>query len=194
MIELTKINLLPYRQAVKLKKQQQFKTLMLAALATGALLSAGVYFAIDEASERQAARNNFLQDEIGKLDKVLGEIKKLNAEKAGLLAKSQKVQELQENRLQAAYIIDTLNVLTPDRIYLTELAAVSPNTYTLTGRASDDNVTATFMRTLPSTGVFAQPELISIKKAENYQEFTLKFLLNQPQNAAQFQTALQEEK
>ena len=34
------------------------------------------------------------------------------------------------------------------------------------------------MRSLPSTGVFAQPELLSIKKIDNYQEFTLKVLLN----------------
>ena len=35
------------------------------------------------------------------------------------------------------------------------------------------------MRSLPSTGIFLQPELLSIKKVDNYQEFTLKSSINQ---------------
>ena len=75
---------------------------------------------------------------------------------------------MQEKRSQAAYIIDTLNVLTPDNTYLTALEAENPTTYKVTGRAISDNKIAVFMRALPSTGVFSQPELLSIKKVENY--------------------------
>ena len=58
------------------------------------------------------------------------------------------------------------------------MEAESSTSYKITGRASSDNKIAMFMRSLPSTGVFAQPELLSIKKIDNYQEFTLKVLLN----------------
>lgn len=180
MIELTKINLLPYRQEIKQRKKQQFKLLMLAALLAGLGLSVLTYLSINSAINNQEDRNEFLQTEIDRLDKDLGEIKKLQQEKENFLAKKQKVEELQEKRSQAAYIIDTLNVLTPDNTYLTALEAESPTTYKVTGRAISDNKIAMFMRSLPSTGVFAQPELLSIKKIDNYQEFTLKFLLNQP--------------
>ena len=95
------------------------------------------------------------------------------------MAKKQKVEELQEKRSQAAYIIDTLNVLTPENTYLTAVNAENPTTYTITGRAMSDNKIAMLMRALPSTGVFSQPELLSIKKNDNYQEFTLRVLLNQ---------------
>lgn len=178
MIEFVKINLLPYREEIKQRKKQQFKVLMLSALLIGAGLLVLTYLTINNAIGRQEDRNALLGKEIEKLDKALGEILKLQQEKENFLSKKQKVEELQEKRSQAAYIIDSLNVVTPDNSYLTALEAESSTSYKITGRASSDNKIAMFMRSLPSTGVFAQPELLSIKKIDNYQEFTLKVLLN----------------
>ena len=178
MIEFVKINLLPYREEIKQRKKQQFKVLMLSALLIGAGLLVLTYLTINNAISRQEDRNALLGKEIEKLDKALGEILKLQQEKENFLSKKQKVEELQEKRSQAAYIIDSLNVVTPDNSYLTALEAESSTSYKITGRASSDNKIAMFMRSLPSTGVFAQPALLSIKKIDNYQEFTLKVLLN----------------
>lgn len=178
MIEFVKINLLPYREEIKQRKKQQFKVLMLSALLIGAGLLVLTYLTINNAISRQEDRNALLGKEIEKLDKALGEILKLQQEKENFLSKKQKVEELQEKRSQAAYIIDSLNVVTPDNSYLTALEAESSTSYKITGRASSDNKIAMFMRSLPSTGVFAQPELLSIKKIDNYQEFTLRVLLN----------------
>ena len=179
MIEFTKINLLPYREEIKQRKKQQFNILMLSALLVGVGLSVLAYVSINSAISNQESRNQFLETEISKLDTDLGEIKKLQQEKENFLAKKQKVEELQEKRSQAAYIIDTLNVLTPENTYLTAVNAENPTTYTITGRAMSDNKIAMLMRALPRTGVFSQPELLSIKKNDNYQEFTLRVLLNQ---------------
>ena len=179
MIEFTKINLLPYREEIKQRKKQQFNILMLSALLVGVGLSVLAYVSINSAISNQESRNQFLETEISKLDTDLGEIKKLQQEKENFLAKKQKVEELQEKRSQEAYIIDTLNVLTPENTYLTAVNAENPTTYTITGRAMSDNKIAMLMRALPSTGVFSQPELLSIKKNDNYQEFTLRVLLNQ---------------
>ena len=179
MIEFTKINLLPYREEIKQRKKQQFNILMLSALLVGVGLSVLAYVSINSAISNQESRNQFLETEISKLDTDLGEIKKLQQEKENFLAKKQKVEELQEKRSQAAYIIDTLNVLTPENTYLTAVNPENPTTYTITGRAMSDNKIAMLMRALPSTGVFSQPELLSIKKNDNYQEFTLRVLLNQ---------------
>ena len=179
MIELTKINLLPYREEIKQRKQQQFKVLMLGAFAVGLGLAAATYLGIDNAISNQEGRNNFLQTEIDRLDRELGEIDKLQQEKEAFLAKKLKVEELQEKRYQAAYILDSLNALTPDNTYLTALEAESPTSYKISGHAVSDNKIAVMMRSLPSTGIFLQPELLSIKKVDNYQEFTLKSSINQ---------------
>lgn len=66
----------------------------------------------------------------------------------------------------------------PEGAYLTDIKADSPESYTISGKAISDNKIAMFMRSIPSTGLFMQPELLSIKKVDNAQEFTLKVLLN----------------
>ena len=189
MIELTRINLLPYREEIKQRKQQQFKVLMLGAFAVGLGLAAATYLGIDNAISNQEGRNNFLQTEIDRLDRELGEIDKLQQEKEAFLAKKLKVEELQEKRYQAAYILDSLNTLTPDNTYLTALEAESPTSYKISGHAISDNKIAVMMRSLPSTGIFLQPELLSIKKVDNYQEFTLKSSINQVNTPAPASTA-----
>ena len=189
MIELTRINLLPYREEIKQRKQQQFKVLMLGSFAVGLGLAAATYLGIDSAISNQEGRNNFLQTEIDRLDRELGEIDKLQQEKEAFLAKKLKVEELQEKRYQAAYILDSLNALTPDNTYLTALEAESPTSYKISGHAVSDNKIAVMMRSLPSTGIFLQPELLSIKKVDNYQEFTLKSSINQVNTPAPAPTA-----
>ena len=189
MIELTRINLLPYREEIKQRKQQQFKVLMLGAFAIGLGLAAATYLGIDSAISNQEGRNNFLQTEIDRLDRELGEIDKLQQEKEAFLAKKLKVEELQEKRYQAAYILDSLNALTPDNTYLTALEAESSTSYKISGHAVSDNKIAVMMRSLPSTGIFLQPELLSIKKVDNYQEFTLKSSINQVNTPAPAPTA-----
>ena len=189
MIELTRINLLPYREEIKQRKQQQFKVLMLGVFAVGLGLAAATYLGIDSAISNQEGRNNFLQTEIDRLDRELGEIDKLQQEKEAFLAKKLKVEELQEKRYQAAYILDSLNALTPDNTYLTALEAESPTSYKISGHAISDNKIAVMMRSLPSTGIFLQPELLSIKKVDNYQEFTLKSSINQVNTPAPAPTA-----
>lgn len=189
MIELTRINLLPYREEIKQRKQQQFKILMLGAFAVGLGLAAATYLGIDSAISNQEGRNNFLQTEIDRLDRELGEIDKLQQEKEAFLAKKLKVEELQEKRYQAAYILDSLNALTPDNTYLTALEAESATSYKISGHAISDNKIAVMMRSLPSTGIFLQPELLSIKKVDNYQEFTLKSSINQVNTQAPAPTA-----
>ncbi len=189
MIELTRINLLPYREEIKQRKQQQFKVLMFSAFAVGLGLAAATYLGIDNAISNQEGRNNFLQTEIDRLNRELGEIDKLQQEKEAFLAKKLKVEELQEKRYQAAYILDSLNTLTPDNTYLTALEAESPTSYKISGHAISDNKIAVMMRSLPSTGIFLQPELLSIKKVDNYQEFTLKSSINQVNTPAPAPTA-----
>lgn len=179
MIEIVKINLLPYREKAQQRKKRQFTVLMITVASFGVIASLLTYILIGQAISRQEARNQFLNDKLTSLEKRLGEIQTLQQEKQDFLVKKQKVEELQDKRYHGAQIIDTLNVLTPDNTYLISLEAESPTTYKLTGRAASDNKIAIFMNALPSTGIFALPELLSIKKVENYQEFVLKIQLNQ---------------
>ena len=177
MNNLIKINLLPYREEINKRKQQQFKTLMYGAVLIGFASIAGAYLFIDNMTNNQLERNTLLETSIAHLDSELTEIQKLKQEKDAFLLKKNKIEELQLKRLQAAKILDSLNETIPDNTYLTSLEAVTADSYRLNGRTSSDNRVANMMRAMPNTGIFNQPELLSIKKNNSYQEFTLQATL-----------------
>lgn len=163
MNNLIKINLLPYREEMNKRKQQQFKTLMYGAVLTGVAAVAATYLFIDNMINNQSERNTLLETSIAHLDTELSEIQKLKQEKDAFLIKKNKIEELQLKRLQAAKILDSLNEAVPGSTYLTSLDAVTADSYRLSGRTSSDNRVAAMMRAMPNTGIFKQPELLSIK-------------------------------
>lgn len=185
MNNLIKINLLPYREEMNKRKQQQFKTLMYGAVLTGVAAVAATYLFIDNMINNQSERNTLLETSIAHLDTKLSEIQKLKQEKDAFLIKKNKIEELQLKRLQAAKILDSLNEAVPESTYLTSLDAVTADSYRLNGRTSSDNRVAAMMRAMPNTGIFKQPELLSIKKNNSYQEFTLQATLQPIVKAAE---------
>ena len=150
---------------------------MYGAVLIGLASVAGAYLFIDNMTNNQLERNTLLETSIAHLDSELTEIQKLKQEKDAFLLKKNKIEELQLKRLQAAKILDSLNETIPDNTYLTSLEAVTADSYRLNGRTSSDNRVANMMRAMPNTGIFNQPELLSIKKNNSYQEFTLQATL-----------------
>lgn len=185
MNNLIKINLLPYREEMNKRKQQQFKTLMYGAVLTGVAAVAATYLFIDNMINKQSEKNTLLEISIAHLDTELSEIQKLKQEKDAFLIKKNKIGELQIKHLQAAKILDSLNEAVPGSTYLTSLDAVTADSYRLSGRTSSDNRVAAMMRAMPNTGIFKQPELLSIKKNNSHQEFTLQATLQPIVKAAE---------
>ncbi|CFG81563.1 PilN domain-containing protein [Neisseria gonorrhoeae] len=185
MNNLIKINLLPYREEMNKRKQQQFKTLMYGVVLTGVAAVAATYLFIDNMINKQSEKNTLLEISIAHLDTELSKIQKLKQEKDAFLIKKNKIGELQIKRLQAAKILDSLNEAVPGSTYLTSLDAVTADSYRLSGRTSSDNRVAAMMRAMPNTGIFKQPELLSIKKNNSHQEFTLQATLQPIVKAAE---------
>lgn len=178
MTDLIKINLLPYREELSQKEKQKFKVMMMTAGLIGIGLAGLAFVGLNQAISSQEARNTFLEQEIQKTDEAIKEIASLEAEKADFLAKKQKVEELQNKRFEGARIIDTLNQLLPEGAYILSIASQDGDSYDITGKASSDNRIAMFMRALPTTGIFNQPELLGIEKTDNGQKFVIKTVLN----------------
>lgn len=182
-MNLIKINLLPYREIREQKQKKQFQQIMLLGGLAGLLLSGAIWAALEGAISNQNSRNESLEAGIKQLDKELSEIKTLNEQKRNFLARKQKVEELDVKRFEGARVLDTLDQITPEGTHLVSLApnttgntnatATGNNAYILNGKAVSDNKVALFMTGLPSTGIFDQAELQSIKKGEDAQEFSL---------------------
>ena len=181
-MNLIKINLLPYREELSQKKKQKFNVMMAASGLIGVGLSVVAFVGINQAISTQESRNSFLEGEIKTLDTAIAEIASLKAEKEDFLAKKQKVEELQSKRFEGAHIIDTLNQLIPEGAFLLSVSSTNEKSYEIKGKASSDNRIEMFMKSLPSTMVFGQPELLGIKKTDKGQEFVVKADLNSLDN------------
>lgn len=170
--------MLPYREQLDQKKKSQFNRLMLLSLLVGLGLCAFSYMTLSGMKLNQESRNQQLTAGIALLDEKIQEVATLEKEKAAFLARKQKVEELENKRFEAARIIDTLNAVAPEGVYLTGIKAVDAKNYTLSGKATSDSKIADFMRVIPTTHVFEQPALSSIKKVDAVQEFELKVALS----------------
>lgn len=88
------------------------------------------------------------------------------------------MEELSEKRFEAARILDTLNTLVPEGLYLTSIEAQSGfNSYIINGQAVSDGKTAVFMNALPGK-IFTTPELLNIKRGTDAQQFSLHVDIN----------------
>ena len=173
MIPLIQLNMLPYREEQDKQKKAQFTRLMVFSGLVGVGLLVLTYVSLSGMSLNQESRNQQLTDGIAQLDIQIKEVETLEAEKRDFLARKAKVEELENKRFEAARMIDSLNTVAPEGVYLTGIKAKDVSTYTLSGKATSDSKIADFMRVIPSTNVFGQPSLDSINKVESVQEFEL---------------------
>ena len=173
MIPLIQLNMLPYREEQDKQKKAQFTRLMVFSGLVGVGLLVLTYVSLSGMILNQESRNQQLTDGIAQLDIQIKEVETLEAEKRDFLARKAKVEELENKRFEAARMIDSLNTVAPEGVYLTGNKAKDVSTYTLSGKATSDSKIADFMRVIPSTNVFGQPSLDSINKVESVQEFEL---------------------
>ena len=173
MIPLIQLNMLPYREEQDKKKKAQFTRLMIFSGLIGVGLLVFTYVSLSGLILNQESRNQQLTAGIDQLNIQIKEVETLEAEKRDFLARKAKVEELENKRFEAARMIDSLNTVAPEGVYLTGIKAKDVSTYTLSGKATSDSKIADFMRVIPSTNVFGQPSLDSINKVESVQEFEL---------------------
>ena len=165
--------MLPYREEQDKQKKAQFTRLMIFSGLIGVGLLVFMYVSLSGLILNQESRNQQLTAGIEQLNIQIKEVETLEAEKRDFLARKAKVEELENKRFEAARMIDSLNTVAPEGVYLTGIKAKDVSTYTLSGKATSDSKIADFMRVIPSTNVFGQPSLDSINKVESVQEFEL---------------------
>ena len=165
--------MLPYREEQDKQKKAQFTRLMIFSGLIGVGLLVFTYVSLSGLILNQESRNQQLTAGIDQLNIQIKEVETLEAEKRDFLARKAKVEELENKRFEAARMIDSLNTVAPEGVYLTGIKAKDVSTYTLSGKATSDSKIADFMRVIPSTNVFGQPSLDSITKVESVQEFEL---------------------
>lgn len=191
---MARINLLPWRAERRKQRQREFGVMLGMAALAGVLLSAFIWLYYSAQIDGQNERNAYLQGEITKVETQIGEIDKLDKQKARLLARKKVIEELQANRSQMVHLFDSLVRTIPDGVSLTSLKQEG-DLLTLEGRAQSNARVSTYMRNLESAGWMKDPDLSIIEakrddkapassgdKALPYQ-FTLQVRLANPNDA-----------
>ncbi|HXH03326.1 MAG TPA: PilN domain-containing protein [Candidatus Competibacteraceae bacterium] len=162
---MTRINLLPWREARRARQQRQFLHMLAGGVLAAAAGVVGIHLYINNLIDNQQVRNQFLRDEITKLQKAEEEIKRLDKIKASLLARLEIIQNLQQSRPGMVMVYDTLVRRLPEDIYLTSFKT-SGREITLTGIAASNFVVSEFMRKLGSAPLFNEPTLTVIENKD----------------------------
>lgn len=115
---MPRINLLPWREAERKQRQQQFVSALAAAVLMGAAVVGLTVFTFSQMIEDQQARNQRLETEIAELEKSITEIDTLEQQKERLLARMEIIEQLQRSRPEIVHLFDELTRQMPEGVYL----------------------------------------------------------------------------
>ncbi len=155
---MPRINLLPWREAERKHKRQEFFLSLGAALATAGLITLLGNWQMSAAIDHQRDRNNYLNQEIAGLDKQIEEINGLDAQKRRLLARMEIIETLQRSRPEIVHVFDELVRVLPEGVYLTYLRQTGTR-FELRGVAQSSTRVSSFMRNIDASQWLSDPTL-----------------------------------
>ena len=155
---MPRINLVPWREAERKRKRQEFGVGAVGALIVAAAIAFIVSLQMQSAIDGQNERNQYLKSEIANLDKQIAEILELDAQKQRLLARMQVIVQLERSRPEIVHVFDQLVRTIPDGVYLTSLKQTDRRLQ-LKGLAQSSTRVASYMRNIDSSEWLADPAL-----------------------------------
>ena len=173
---MARINLLPWREWERKRKQREFTGMVAAGALFAAIAVVIGHMQMEGLIGGQEDRNRYLEGEIKSLDARIVKIKDLESTKAKLLARMNVIQELQSNRPLSVHLMDELVRTLPDGVYLNKVTQKGAQ-LTLDGVAQSNARVSAYMRNIDGSLWVGNPKLnvIETKTAERRRiaEFTL---------------------
>ncbi|MCS4505289.1 hypothetical protein KBTX_01350 [wastewater metagenome] len=173
----TRINLLPWREAARKRRQQRFYGMLGAAVVVGALVWGGVHMYFAGRIDYQQERNDLLRTEISRLDQRIAKIRKLEETKQRLISRMEVIQKLQHGRPQIVHLFEQWSETLPDGLYLDKLVE-KDDSITIDGLAESNARVSSYMENLNGSPWMTDPDLTVIEVEERngrrVSDFTLK--------------------
>lgn len=188
---MANINLLPWREWERERKQKEFLTQVAGVLILGIVIIFAAGQFLDTAIENQEGRNQFLQTKISVLDGKIAEIQMLRKQREDLLARMQVINELQGNRPVIVRVFDEVVQTLAKGVHYKKLS-LAGKSLSVAGVAESNNRISALMRNLDSSDWFTQPNLKGIKEdptnsdyGEQASTFELSFAQSNPNQASE---------
>lgn len=160
---MAKINLLPWRQELRERRNREFMTLVIAVFFLSLLGAFAAWSYYKNTLENQQLANERIRSENANLDKGLKEIASLEQQRDDIIARMKVIQDLQGRRPVPVRIWDDIARIIPAQMYLTSMKRTG-DTITFTGKADNPNVISTFIRSLDGTQWLQKSAVVSIQQ------------------------------
>ncbi|MGV6807198.1 MAG: PilN domain-containing protein [bacterium] len=155
------INLLPWREQYREEKRKEFFALLaLTAIVAFVLLFVWDRY-VNSRIEWQQSRNEYLQQEITKLDKQVAEIRELKKRRQEMIDRMQVIQNLQSNRPETVKLFDELVKAVPDGLFLSNLNRKG-TVVSLKGYSESNNRVSSLMRQLDASVKYSDSNLTKV--------------------------------
>ncbi len=156
------INLLPHREAAKLKRKESFYVSLFASALLGVLLAWLIFLWYQMQITDQQSRNTTLKSEISQLDIQIKEVATLQTEISALRSRQGAVEDLQTERNLPVHLLNEIVKQVPDGIFVKNLKQEASRVE-ITGVAQSNERVAEFLRNLSNENSYVtKPELIEI--------------------------------
>ncbi len=155
---MARINLLPWREWERNRKQREFAVMAAGGAILAALIVVFAHIQMEAMIGGQNDRNNYLKTEIAALDKRIEKIKDLESTKAKLLARMNVIQQLQSNRPISVHLLDELVRTLPDGVHLNKFTQQGTS-LTMEGVAQSNARVSAYMRNIDGSPWLENPKL-----------------------------------
>ncbi len=188
---MPRINLVPWREAERKQRRQEFGVGAVGALVLAGAIAFAVNLQMNSAIEYQNSRNQYLKDEISKLDKQIAEILDLEQQKQRLLARMQVIEQLERSRAEIVHLFDQIVKTLPDGIYLTQIKQ-NDRKIQIQGVTQSSTRVSNYMRNLDGSEWLADPSL-EILETKGNSDVGATFTLNVSQENPTIKAAANEQ-
>ena len=162
---MAKINLLPWREALREQRKKEFFAISGAVALLGVVLSGLIWLFFYNQLQDQNEANQTVVAANQQLDRQLKELDGLQERKEQIVERMKLIQDLQGVRPVIVHVFDELAKLTPSNMYVTEFSR-KENKFTLKGKAQDPNVVSDFLRNLDASPWFRNAFMNSFEAVE----------------------------
>lgn len=169
------INLLPWRQELRRRRQREFAIGIAAGLILAGLVTLLAWITVDSMIGSQQRKNDLLNTEILALDKQIQEIQALEEQKRQMLARMEIIEKLQRSRPEVVHLFDQIVRCLPEGVYLNSVKQTGRR-LEIAGVAQSSTRVSSFMRNIDASDTLSAPELKIIQTRRDNApgaEFTL---------------------
>lgn len=163
---MPRINLLPWREEERKKRQQDFMVAMGGSVVAAIAVVSATLFAFSQMIDNQQARNQRLEAEIVELERSITEIDGLERQKERLLARMEIIEQLQRSRPEVVHLFDELARQLPEGVYLNGMKQTGREVE-LRGVAQSSTRVSALMRQTDASAWLTDPSVTKVETTEN---------------------------